>query len=543
MKTVESQLREYFAFQEDLHPPIGVNEVATRSDSLTVDGVLHVREVAIREPTPGESGRRSWGGWVMAGVAAVVVLVAIGGASLLNQMRTDDAPVTVDPVEQVDSLLDGLPPGAEFGTFDTPNGPVEWVHLTGDGTPLPVDGDVVEWPTGYAILEPLNPFSGDRSTRLWVSPDGLAWHVEPLPIPADASPASPTLVDGVYWLISSNPASIWRSIDGDGWDEYDLDDVIPGAVGLNWQMSHTRPVTIADQTLIHASFGADFPYADYAPNLTEDGRTCGHVRLAQVAPDRFQIVEDFGEGPDCPEQPVLRMIETDTGLQVVDNDTGDELGEILGADLADMAHVTGESMVETLLIMNDGGITSAEVPWLETRVGVSLFRIGDAVHAFIDDNGHVTVWRTDDGRNWVEVGPPSSLDAAGPMNHLHLTQLSGGRLVAWNRNVPNTAWETSDGLNWQTVDLPPLPGAGNRRQTNPVVLDSGWFANAGWKGSRDDGNRWWIKTTDAWLYLEEIGIASVGPGGVAGPTAIGNTTFFPASNGREMWVLRVHPTG
>jgi hypothetical protein len=505
-------------------------------------------------------------GWLIAAAAAALVLVLVGGLGLLAQRNDppDDAPVvdqvetetppvidppattlppvvepvapeepTADPDTETNTqdLLRDLSPGTESGTLVTPIGRAEWVHLTGDGTTLPFYGDVVEWPSGFAIFQPNTP-NGDRSnTRLWVSPNGIEWHIEPLPIPSDVWDASLTLVDDVYWLVSSGPASLWRSADGLDWEEYDLSEVMPGAVGLNWEMDHTPPVTAGDMTLVYASFSSNFPYAEYAPNLTADGRTCDHVRLANLGRDVFQVVEDFGEGPDCPVQPVLRMIEADTGLQVVDNNTEEELGEILGATLNDLAHVTEETMVDRLLIVSDGDVTSVEVPWRPTGI-VTLFSSGEAVYAYVDDAANV--WQTDDGRTWTELGPLSLVEATELTGYTRFTATSDDRLVAWNADLPNAAWETTDGMNWRTVDLPPLP------EGVPVLLDSGWFANANQLGSFDDGDRWWLKAGDTWVTLTDLGIAGQRP---VFATGIDTTTFFFRNSGRDLWVLRLDQSG
>ena len=57
MKTLEGQLAEYFEFQDELHPPIRVDEIDAISEPLTVDGVVHipVGEASVR-PIHVESG-------------------------------------------------------------------------------------------------------------------------------------------------------------------------------------------------------------------------------------------------------------------------------------------------------------------------------------------------------------------------------------------------------------------------------------------------------------------------------------------------------
>jgi hypothetical protein len=543
MNDIRSQLDEYFSYVDETQGSVDVHDVVEKVVPLPI------------EPVPGRlSGR---GGWLVAVAAAVLVLVLIGGFGLLARVvnETDDAPVvdepvvtttqpavtsttvTASPAETEEAVVeveapwsvDDLPAETVVGVIDTPLGPANWVQLSDHSDAVPGDDgrsfEAIKWPSGFAIFQ--------QPDQLWVSSDGIDWHIEPLPIPADERDASLTLVDDVYWLVSSGPASLWRSMNGLSWEEYDLSEVIPGAVGLNWEMDHTLPVTVGDLTLVYASFRSNFPYAEYAPNLTEDGRVCDdHVRLAKLGRDLFQVVEDFGEGPDCAEQPVLRMIETDTGLQVIDNNTGDELGEILGANLNDLAHVSEETLVDRLLIISDGNVAYVEVPWLPTGI-VTLFSAGEAVYAYVDDWSGVTVWRSEDGRAWTNLGP---LTIPGGWFRLVGDALTVNYFPpSDDPDARSAAWETTDGVEWS-----PLPD-GRPDGTHPWRIESGWFATTDDEYTWFTGQNWWMNVGDSWVSLDETGHTRCDGSTIS---AVGNTTFLTCGNDpTTMWVLNFEPSG
>jgi hypothetical protein len=347
-----------------------------RSDPAPPDeGIPHgvwnaqqvLEELQRRTDTPLPQRPRTQRGWLIAAAAAIVIVVLIGGIGVLTriqdnpdvsnivdqvepeeptvveQVEPDEQPVDGDDDGETSRLTEDVPPGVESGTLTTPVGAAHWVRLSGDD-PLPGNGQAIAWPSGFAIFErPFNSFPPpapvSRSAQLWVSDDGIEWRVQPLPLDAAAQDASLTLVEGVYWLLSSDPAGLWRSTDGANWDEIDSAGLLPpGPIGLMWRTSYTPPVTAGALTLSHASFEADFPFHDILPLLIEDYEpfsdrddSCGTLRESE--PGVFQIVGQQGDQP-CPHQLALRFEETETGLLVRDNATGEELGEVLGADLS-----------------------------------------------------------------------------------------------------------------------------------------------------------------------------------------------------------------
>ena len=65
------------------------------------------------------------------------------------------------------------------------------------------------------------------------------------------------------------------------------------------------------------------------------------------------------------EPPLLRFEETETGLRVFDQATGDELGFVDGAGLTHIARIaqTDELWGLRVFVIEDGQVTPAEVPW------------------------------------------------------------------------------------------------------------------------------------------------------------------------------------
>lgn len=182
------------------------------------------------------------------------------------------------------------------------------------------------------------------------------------------------------------------------------------------------------------------------------------------------------------------------------------------------------------------------VPWEDIVTSVTLFGTADWFYAYVegysggqDGSWSMTVWRSSDGRSWTSVEPPSFLNGAD--DNTSFSVLSGV-LVARNSNLPAVAWETSDGITWTPVPegRPPL--------TNPVRLESGWFANDGSRGGPDDGDAWWMHVDGEWVSLTELGMEHFESGCVVGTTAIKATTFFlggdcfPTTD-PDLWVL--HP--
>jgi len=543
-----------------------------------------LEELQRRTDTPVPRRPRTYRRWLIAAVVAAAVLILIGGLGVLTRLLNDtdappvvnqiepDAPPIVDSVEPEESpivepeestvdgdgeapwLIEDLPEGAESGTLATPSGEANWARLSDDGGRLPDSGQAAAWPSGFAIFQrPFNtlppPAPVSRPARLWVSDDGIEWRVEPLPLDPAAQDASLTLADGVYWLMSSDPYGLWRSTDGATWDEYDPTGLLPPEPSGLFSPISSSLVTAGELTLSYGTFEADFPFYDFLPLLIDDydsDRDEGCRTFRKLESGVFQIVGHQGDQP-CPHQLVLRFEETETGLRVLNNATGTDLGEVLGADLSHIEQLTqGDNFFgERLLIIGDSEITPVETPWparlpTEGPRVQAFFGAQGWVYAYISDDTGVSVWRTNDGRSWTNLGPPSFPNDALPTGSPWFLSSFGPQMALDTDSNPGAAWETIDGFNWT-----PQP-EGQPDQTYAVRLESGWFANNGSRGGPFDGDEWWMHVDDTWVSLAELGIEDGRCGG-ATPTALDNTTtfFFGGGGGEscpDLWILSLEPS-
>ena len=552
-------------------------------DDAIPDGLWNAQQVLEelhrRTDTPIPQRPRTYRRWLIATAVAAAVLVLIGGFGLLTrgQNDTDESPVVnqvepeespiVDPVEPEESpivepeepTVDGdgegeapwstedLPQGAESGTLATPLGAASWVRLSSDEGKLPDSGQAIPWLSGFVIFQ---------DARLWISDDGIEWRGEPLPLDPATEDATLTLVDGVYWLMSSDPSGLWRSNDGATWNEYDPTGLLPsGPSGLFWLTYYTPPVTAGELRLSYATSEANFPFHEYLPLLIDDyepssDRDEGCRTFRKLESGVFQIVGHQGDQP-CPHELALRFEKTETGLRVRNNATGTDLGEILGADLSHIEQLTqgGDIFEKRALIIGDSEITPVEVPW--TGWVDALFGAREWIYAYVRDQTGMTVWRTSDGRSWTDLGPPGFLEGTTDTNFIGWHPLAGSLVATLSR--PDTgivncasrglrclelvaAWEATDGITWSPDPRP----EGRPDQSHPVRLESGWFANDGSKRDNSEGD-WWMHVGDTWVSLAELGLDEGRCEGVF-PTAVENTAFFFGRDCPDLWILSLNPS-
>jgi hypothetical protein len=437
-------------------------------------------------------------------------------------------------------------------------------------------GQAIPWPSGFAIFEPpdtrrdstFGPVEIHNPARLWLSADGIDWKVEPIPVPSDTESAKLSHNNGEYWLASSAPLRLWHSTNGETWDEYDLSALEePVPAGFDEGSETVGPVVAAPEVaLFSARFVGGFPWANYVTGFSNTRSPCVE-RFRELQPGVFEMRGDSDDSP-CPnEPPVLRFEESETGLRVFDNLTGDELDGIVGADLTHIAGiVAGDELYEQrFFVIRDGHVAPAEVPWPARGNTATLFGADGWIYAYIrirpgseDPQGEVSegaqaeVWRSDDARSWTNLGPPAFLTELEPGIEVFFTTVSGGPLIA-GAGGDTRAWETSDGVTWTAApgglpDAPP-PVAGRPGGTSPHRLASGWFANDGSRGGSVDGDGWWMYLGDEWFSLSDLGIEGSpewGGGGV-GSTSIGSTTIFYTADRnlfggvRNMWIMSNEP--
>jgi len=499
MNDIRSQLDEYFSYVDETQGSVDVFDVVENVVPLPVESV----------PLP-MSGR---GGWLVAVAAAVFVLVLIGSVGLLARVMSDsqDVPVTDDPVvttttatDAVDETpnmveetpiaggsetsmtpwsIEDLPSDAQWGTLETPLGPAHWVHLTNALPGLVWGGEALVWPAGFAIFQPpIYTYPGNREelnpARLWVSPDGIEWHTEPLPIDPAADAASLTFDGGAYWLTSTDPNGLWRSTDGATWQEYDPRPLAPP--GPSWDSGlptgdrrvGPQLASIGELTLLYASYGDDHG----GSNTIADDRVDRLYRIDDNTIERVDVPWRWGS-------PALFGV-SDFIYAYIKNEQSDRSGTIVGGD--------------------------------------------------------ISVWRTTDGRSWTDLGPlnlpdrpviqaePDDLTFAGAGDTLTITF----RDISSSGGAYFTAWETTDGVNWT-----PLP-SGRPEGTNPVHVESGWFSTAGDKGGYLGGQAWWMNVGDTWVSLEDMS-ANAFCGG-SHIRAVANTTFiFGGGCAADIWILHL----
>ncbi len=545
MKTLERQLSEYGAFHEREQGTLSIDDATQERTARGVDQSFS------RRP------------WLVVVVAAAAVLILIGGIGLLTRVGTDaDTPPVEERFEPDRSLepprlTDKIPPELESGTLATPAGDARWVRLNADGASVP-NGEALSWPNGFAIFKRADV---GRPARLWVSPDGVEWQLAPIPSSDDAESVSLTLMDGEYWLISTNPLGIWRSTDGATWDEYESSGLRPpGPPGLSWTKWFGSPVSGGGLTLLFASYEANLPFQQYLPQLidgfnlfSDRDESCSNLR--KLEPGVFQVVGQAGDQP-CPHRVALKFEETGNGLRVLDNVTGTILGEVLGADLSHVERLAeaGDSIFERrIVIIGESGIKviQAQTPWPTSSFVLKLFGTDEGVYAYVmDPSGDkigLTVWRTDDGQTWTNLGTPSFLQDGPVTGFPHFWPLDSSLALTIfessdDGSSSNVGWESSDGITWE-------PGpVGHPDGTNIVRLGSGWFANDGSQGGPSDGKVWWMHIDGTWVSLADLGMEQPEPGCVIA-TGIENTTFFSRhacvyreSDAHDVWVLSLEPS-
>jgi len=573
---LKNQVRGFSSLLMSSVEPVGLHEIKASST-----------EAALVKPNRLTVPPRR--GWVVVAAAAAAALVLFGGLVVLTRTgNSADAPPVVDQIEPEDlvvvnpaetdepeateqaeseeppgdnaGLVDApwsiadLPQGAEWGTLTTPLGAANWVRLSADQVGLPALGKMIPWPSGFAIFD---------NFQLWISDNGIEWRTQPLPLDPGQE-AKLTFDDGVYWLIATDgqwtrtTSGFWRSTDGLTWDVVDPQGLLPpGPTGFLWFESHTGPVTAGELTLSYAFYEWHVPLNDYLPVLIDDydpDRDEGCRELRAQGAGVFQIVgqqEDQG----CPHQLALRFEEADPGLRVFDNATGEELGEILGADLShiDRLAQNGDAVTEErLLIIQDNEITPIENP-LPGRFP-HMLGVQDTIYAYVDafdtERQQISVWRTTDGRTWTDLGPPSFPQGTAQTEYMNLTSFRDSVVVTLSRGtgIQNCAssglrcleivetLETTDGINWSPSRLVQE----RPDQIHPIRLDSGWFGNDGASGDNSEGD-WWMGAGDAWVSLADLGIElRVNSWPIPFTGTQGTTFFFGEST---MSILNLDPTG
>lgn len=410
------------------------------------------------------------------------------GSSVANEaVRTASEPTTTLPIQ----LPGEIPEGVEWGTLETPLGQARWVHLTGDETTFPreLSGLVspVTMPDGYVL-----PESGGGEVKLWRSPDLLSWTSEPLVI--EARSADLSRASDAYWLNVHEPGSLWRSPDTKFWEQVSFEGLArPGPDGYAWTLRPGRPLAHGAVTIVPFEWATDEWVVARGLPGADDVRA---ATLVETAPGKFDI-EDWVVGADSRGAfATVRFEETETGLRVLDHETGRELKVLEGVSMEFIKLLTLDvesrfdaiawQPVPGLGILD--GMTLVEVqPPLEGEPYRQAYTVDEEgfVSITLGPDGLVHMHRSHDGRDWREIDVIGD-DADEP---------TGNAVEAWGGTVrlhgSAGEWTLTDGLAWQP-QRPPV-----RLWTDPTLYPIG----TGWLVGPFDGN-------------PVTGVQEVGPGNV-----------------------------
>jgi hypothetical protein len=203
-----------------------------------------------------------------------------------------------------------------------------------------------------------------------------------------------------------------------------------------------------------------------------------------------------------------------------------------------------DRLEERLYVIGESEITRIDVPWPTFKSVaqgfnyVTLYGSDGWVYAYVvnetsnasgqTESSNMTVWRTNDGASWADIGSPSFLSDSPVAGSVHFDLVAEMLVVTISSAYPESgrlpeaaAWESADGVNW--VPMPPgRPGG-----TYPTRLESGWFASDGDKGGSYFGDTLWMQVSGTWVSLADMGMERLQPSDCwVHKTAVGTTTFF-----------------
>ena len=302
-------------------------------------------------------------------VAAGIIVAAFGGLLLSGVLHREpeaqpapaaasaDATMTAEPATKPTiTFPQELPPGSRRGTLETDAGPVEWIRISAPSFPEAANGgwlgQLVPWDDGIAAWSA----RGAKKTLVSTT-DGVAWQREELPSEPDigehwSAYGDPGLgvVDGTAYLVLSESGQVWvRQPDGGQWAQLDTSTIGDAMLGDGWsrRRAASDPVKVddliyfeitEDYTLPRKQLGIPFPYPT--------------TWLTQLDEDRFELCSSTCDGGDERFKRTLRFDETEAGLRVADDRTGEVLGVIEGATRAEL--YAGDEGRHTMAFIIDG---------------------------------------------------------------------------------------------------------------------------------------------------------------------------------------------
>jgi len=569
MHDLKNQVREYFehnverfdvdALPEMLHGADNTND--TRHD---VDSAAPLRR-----------------GWLIAAAAAIAVLVAIGGSSLLFGAFRTSAPAAVTPtttqavvttttievltapttVEQVTTTtLEVLtaPTTVEQVTIDVA---VSVVPGLGTLTWQRVDGDESTIPTGIQA-DPNGGYMSYEGSKVWRSDDGVTWMVSE-GTQEFAGYESVGFQDG--WAMGRNGGdSQLFERDGDSWVPVQLEDAsLPPISGITWRQGLRFPVESGGVTVFYGQAWGQISWEDVYGTYEID---CGQPEPCEQEPyakwnaknDTFHI-----ENPENGSLlAVVSMVVDGQTISFIDTDSGETVNTITGsadfpsdAIAEQLRRDSGLTYAGGWVAVGDSALEWTSFPWESGAQVLSVPDGGFAAYEFVYDwQGNpdaplllANVWTSSNARDWVNQGEPPFMDSSADYTGVRqgATQLKASVIMGSDeptRQDFGDTWVSTDGVTWTQVEavFPPF--------VDEQETDFGFVVSDGRSGRFE----FWVSTDGVtWFEVEgppgssEPSDEGAGYGGYGGSGAVGDILFGAVGNDngpRTLWIGTFEPT-
>jgi hypothetical protein len=516
--------------------------------------------------------------WVVLAGLLIVALVGLGlaGAGLVRPHLSSTSTPAPSPIRTPAASATPHGPLVATGSASTAIGQLRWTSLRGDQTNVP-GGQVFEVPGGFAALEQA---PDGQSSRVWQSPDGMAWTVTPMPVPA-SGPVSHWATSAGHWLWSQTDFRLWHSSDFNNWTEVSLDGILPPAIeGVTWVGWLHTITSLGTTTVVPWSVGGRLALEQLLGFQLEPGEqwelswSSGPLPLG-TARDVFRTRRPQTSGRSGFDPNRIRVGSIRVGIDgsfvtITDADRNVILARIdsslLGVPASTLAadvNAEGElPRVEAGAVISDAVVRPFDPPagYAELLTGHyyhdELFAAQDRFVAFGADQqgstGSVVAWTSANGLDWRREGSPDFPLAAGEAlspGEQFLLRPGGpeGRLAASVRIADSGGaerrgelWSSADGLRWVNDGvLWRYDGTGTEELAPFFAPSGGYFATG------SDGRLHVSPNGTDWTAVDSFDRVPTEPSGQYWGSLVGETreaTFIgdQGSNGdRVLWLLRI----
>lgn len=402
-------------------------------------------------------------------VAATVALAAVAGGTAWWRAAGEPSPaVSSVPADAAVPVSASIAPSANRSTSDTIVGTISWTRIDGDASSLPAritGGD------GGAL------FGDDESGQRWRSDDGSTW--------VHGAAGELREVGGVDWYVDGR-RRLQRERESERVDalidvaedapEHGFDVVADIAFGS----SDGFPFALDGEIFVLSTVRAELPWAEIS------GRSPGDPYRVKVSAGDDEIGVVLG---DFHEMPVSRFAlrTDDQGRSLIENSVGEVVWSFAPPDDSLWSSLDIIAGVPHAIWSRWDGVrfVAAPTPWGEDdRIDVAATRGNVLARSVRRRDRRSVVWRTDDGRDWVEVTLP---DPAKDGTQVGIRQGDREAIVTAITDAGATSWATDDGVTFE--QLAPFTGVESRTRTS-----FGWLAehprSAPQIGVSPDGSTW-----------------------------------------------------